>query len=64
LNGLGVGVAILVMFTPVGWVGALIVGIGTAVGSHVVGKGAGYLYNTYGQKVDIASASGVTHLCR
>lgn len=52
------------MFTPVGWVGALIVGIGTAVGSHVVGKGAGYLYNTYGQKVDIASASGVTHLCR
>ncbi len=67
LGGLGGGILagafIMVMFTPVGWVGALVVGVGGAVGGYATGKGFRSLYDARGRKVDIASAIGVTQLC-
>ncbi len=58
------GASVMVMVTPVGWVGALVVGVGGAVGGYGIGKGARTMYDTFGNKVDIASATGVTSLCR
>lgn len=63
-GGAATGVVILLMFTPVGWVGALAVGVVGAAGGFGVGKVSGYVYNTYGQKVDIASATGVSTFCK
>lgn len=66
MGGLAGGaVATILLFgTPVGWVAALVVGVGTAVASFYAGKKVRDLYNTYGQKMDIASATGVTRFCR
>ncbi len=64
LGGVAAGVAIMLMFTPVGWVAALAVGVAGAVGGYAAGKGSVYMYNLLGQKVDIASASGVSNLCQ
>lgn len=55
-GGPATGVVILLIFTPVGWVGA--------VGGFGAGKVSGYVYNTYGQQVDIASATGVSKFCK
>ena len=62
--GFGAGVAILMMATPVGWVAALVVGVSGVVGGYASGKVFKALYDTHGRKVDIASATGVTSLCR
>lgn len=66
MGGLAGGaVATILLFgTPVGWVAALVVGVGTAVASFYAGKKVRDLYNTYGQKMDIASTTGVTRFCR
>ena len=61
--GFAAGIAIVVMATPVGWVAALIIGVGGAVAGYAAGKGFKNMYDTYGRKVDIASATGVTRLC-
>jgi len=63
-GGVLAGAAIMVMFTPVGWVGALVVGVGGAVGGYGIGKGASTMYDTFGNKIDIASATGVSGLCK
>lgn len=63
-GGLITGGAILLMFTPVGWVAALAVGVAGAVGGYAAGTVSSYLYDTYGNKVNIVSATGVSQLCR
>ncbi len=57
------GMAIVAMATPVGWVASLVIGVGSAVAGYVAGKGFSNLYDTYGRKIDIASATGVASLC-
>ena len=60
------GVAVYVIFaaTPVGWVTALVLATGSvAYGSLGKRLGRG-LYNLSGQKVDLVSVTGVSHLCR
>ncbi len=63
-GGAATAVVIMLMFTPVGWVAALAVGTAGALGGYAAGKGMGQWYDTYGRKVDIASATGISQLCR
>ena len=63
-GGLVAGVAIMVMFTPVGWVGALVVGVGGAVAGYAAGRGSKALYTAKFSKFDIASATRVAQLCK
>lgn len=59
---LGVGLGILLMSTPVGWVTAIILGVGSSLASYGFGKGGAYLYNRYGQQLDLAQISRADQL--
>jgi len=63
-GGLAVGTAIVLMFTPVGWIGALIVGASTAIASIASGAGTRVVYTAKFSKFDIASVTKVSQLCR
>lgn len=67
MGGLAYGVAatltVGLMVTPVGWVGALLIGAGGAVVGHGTGKVFKKLYSLDGRQIDIASAAGVTQTC-
>jgi len=54
----------LFVTTPTGWVTALALGIGAAVGSLAAGKGAKYIYNRHGQRIDIVGMTNTSQLCR
>ena len=60
------GLALTAYFiaTPTGWVTALALGMGAAVGSLVAGKGFKALYTLSGQRVDFVTGSGIYKLCR
>ena len=64
LYGAATTVTILFMATPVGWTAALLIGIGSvaagAIGSSILKN----TYDTYGNNYDIATASGVSRLCK
>lgn len=62
--GIGAGLAVARMATPVGWVGALVIGVGGAAAGFASGKVAGKLYNVYGGQIDIASKTGISNVCR
>jgi len=64
LGGVAAGVAIMLIFTPVGWVAALAVGIAGATGGYVSGKVAKNLYTTNLKQFNIAEATKVTQLCK
>jgi len=64
LGGIVAGVAVMLMFTPVGWVAALAVGVAGAVGGYASGKAVSHLYDKYGNKINVASATGIAQLCR
>ncbi|MCI0507206.1 MAG: hypothetical protein L0Z73_14015 [Gammaproteobacteria bacterium] len=55
--------AIVAMVTPVGWVAALVIGVGGAVSGLASGYGAKHLYNTRGRHIDFAKSTGVDSLC-
>ena len=64
LFGLGAGVAILMMATPVGWAAALVIGVGGAVAGYAAGKASKVLYTTEFSRFDVASMTRVAHLCK
>lgn len=56
-------IAVALMATPVGWVGALVIGIGGAVSGFAAGYGAKYWYSTRGNSIDFANITKVDQLC-
>lgn len=64
LYGAAATLAIAVMATPVGWVGALFIGVGGALTGVGAGYGTKYLYNTKFKGIDIANITKVDQLCR
>jgi len=54
----------LFVTTPTGWVTALALGIGAAVGSLAAGKGTKYMYNQYGRRIDLVGMTNTDQLCR
>ena len=61
---MGLGLGILLMSTPVGWVTAIILGVGSSLASYGIGKGAKYVYNGYLQRIDFAEITRADQLCR
>lgn len=63
LYGLAATIGVALMATPVGWVGALVIGVGGAVAGVAGGKITGHIYDTRFNRVDFASKTGVTQMC-
>lgn len=57
-------IAIALMATPVGWVGALVIGVGGAMTGMATGHGAKYWYTTRGESIDFATITKVDQLCK
>ena len=55
---------VLMMATPAGWLAALVIGVGSVAASYSAGKLANNLYDTFGRKIDLASKTGVSQLCK
>lgn len=64
LGGVAAGVAIVLMFTPVGWVAALAVGVAGAVGGYAPGKVAKNLYTTNLKQFNLVEMTRVAQLCK
>ncbi len=62
--GVATGITLFFIATPVGWVAALVIGIGSVVASYATGSGAKYLYDTKLRHVDLTKITGVSNLCR
>ena len=62
--GVAATAAIIIMATPVGWVGALVIGAGGAAFSYGVGLSAKNLYSTHGAHVDLAAVTKISALCK
>jgi len=60
----GVGATILFIGTPIGWVAALAIGVGTVAASHGGGAFLQNLYTTSGSHIDFASLTSVNTVCR
>lgn len=56
--------AVLAMATPVGWVGALVIGVGGALTGAAAGYGARYWYTASGTQIDFAQKTGIASLCK
>lgn len=63
LYGLTATAAIAIMATPVGWVGALIIGVGGALAGVAGSKITGHIYDTRFNHIDFASETGIAHIC-
>jgi len=62
--GAAATLTIVIMATPVGWVGALVIGIGGALTGAGTGYAAKNWYTTNGNKIDFARITKVDQLCR
>lgn len=62
--GAAASLVIMIMATPVGWVGALVIGIGGAAISYGTGQASKKLYTTYGSHINLANISNVNNVCR
>jgi len=62
--GAAATLAIVIMATPVGWVGALVIGIGGALTGAGTGYAAKKWYTTSGTNVDFTKITKVNQLCR
>ena len=60
----GIGAAIVLMGTPVGWVAALIIGAGAVASSYAGGQAFKTAYNQFFKSKDIAGITGISTLCR
>lgn len=56
-------VGLILMATPIGWVAALAVGVGSAIAGYLGGKGAKKLYDLGGREVDLAGSLGISEMC-
>ena len=61
--GLGAGIGLALMATPVGWVGALVIGAGGALTGYAGGRGFKALYDLSGRRVDLVERLGVSQVC-
>lgn len=61
--GLSASAAVLIMATPVGWVGAFAIGAGSALSGYTSGKLGLSIYDTMGNKIDFAAMTGVDRRC-
>lgn len=61
--GLAAGVGIALMATPIGWVAALAIGLGSVAASYGGSRALRRLYDTRGRHIDFASKSGVASAC-
>ncbi len=61
--GAGVTVAVILMATPVGWVAALAIGVGSVAASYGGSRALRRLYDTRGRHIDFATKSGVASAC-
>jgi len=59
----GTVVSIVLIGTPIGWIAALVIGVGGAIAGYGAGKTIKYLYSTSGTKIDVARVMGVNQLC-
>jgi len=55
---------LLFMAMPIGWLAALAIGAGEIVAGFAGSSLASSLYDTYGNKIDLASKTGVAQLCK
>lgn len=63
MYAIGTGLAVGLMATPVGWVGALLIGAGSlvaGVGGSIIAK---ELYDISGSKADFVALTGVNQVC-
>ena len=60
----GIGATIVLMGTPVGWVAALVIGVGAVASSYAGGQAFKGLYDNFADKKDIVSTLRVSSLCR
>ncbi len=60
----GLVVSVLFIGTPIGWVAALAIGVGSVATSYVTGQLAKNTYTTYGSHIDLASITHANELCR
>ena len=61
--GLAVGVGVALMATPVGWVAALAIGVGSVAASYGGSRALRKLYDARGKHIDFATKSGVASAC-
>src|SRR5690625_6851603 len=61
--GLGAGIGLALMATPVGWVGALVIGAGGALTGYAGGRGFKALYDLSGRRGDLVVRVGVSYVC-
>jgi len=60
----GYGATILFIGTPIGWVAALAIGVGTVVASHGGGAFLQHFYTTDLKHIDFATITNVNTVCR
>ncbi len=60
----GIGATIVLMGTPVGWVAALVIGVGAVASSYAGGQAFKGAYDHFFKSKDIAEITGVSTLCR
>jgi len=64
LVGVGVAVTLFLVSNPLGWAVAIGIGVGTAVGGYVAGKGVAKLYSSTSLKEhDLVEMTNVDQLC-
>jgi len=64
LYGGATTLAVMLMATPIGWVAALVIGVGSVLTAALVSYGAKNLYTTYLNHIDITKITKVDQLCR
>lgn len=60
---IGTTIGLVLLATPVGWVGALAIGVGGAIASYGGGKIARKFYSTSGNDYDFVGKIGVDQIC-
>ena len=61
--GFGSALAVALMPTPIGWVGALVIVLGGAITGYGAGRTTLTLYDLNGAKVDFTKLSGIGAIC-
>ncbi|HCE2451508.1 TPA: LysM peptidoglycan-binding domain-containing protein [Vibrio parahaemolyticus] len=59
----GIAISLFVVATPVGWVGALVLGVASSVGGYYSGKQAAAVYKEHYSHLDVVKSTGVGNIC-
>ncbi|MCH8499622.1 MAG: LysM peptidoglycan-binding domain-containing protein [Marinobacter sp.] len=60
---IGASLALLMVPTPIGWVGGLVVAVGSALSGFAIGKASVAFYDHRGAKIDWADRTGIERIC-